>query len=171
MLWVKIEGAALIALGIGAVLFPAMAGAAAGAVFGWILVVIGVLGLASAFSARPHIHFGWSLASAILAIVAGLIVALFPLAGIAVLVVAIAAWLILDGVSSLQIGLGFRRAGARHWVWPVASAIVDWVLAAFVLTVGPFGGAVFVGVVVGVDLILGGAALLTLGRALGRASE
>ncbi len=168
MLWVQIEGAVLIALGIGAVLFPALAGATAGVVFGWILFAIGVLGLASTFSARPHVHFGWSLASSIVTIVAGLIVALFPLAGTTVLVVAMAAWLILDGVSSLQIGLGLKRGGARAWIWPVVSAVVDWFLAALVLTLGPIGGAVFIGVVVGIDLILGGAALLTLGRALGR---
>ena len=167
-LLVQVEGGILIALGLGAALFPAMAGVAAGVVFGWILVAIGIMGLASAFSARPHIHFTWSLASSILTIVAGLIVALFPLAGAMVLAVAIAAWLVLDGVSSLQIGRDLKRTGSRHWIWPFASAVADWVLAAIVLALGPIGGAVFIGFVVGIDLILGGAALLTLGRALGR---
>ena len=168
-LWLQIEGAVLIALGIGAVIVPASAGATAAAVFGWILVIMGVLGLGSALSARPHLHLGWSLASAIATIVAGLIVALFPLAGTTVLVCVIAAWLVLDGFSSLRIGLGLKRAGARPWIWPFGSAIVDWVLAAFVLALGPFGGAALVGVIVGIDLILGGAALLGLGRALGPA--
>ena len=168
-IWVSIEGAVLIALGIGAVLFPALAGAAAGVVFGWILIAIGIMGLVGALSSRQHLHFGWSLISSVLAILAGLIVALFPLAGTMVLAVAIAAWLALDGVSSLQIGLGLKRAGRRHWIWPVASAVADWVLAVLVLALGPVGGAVFIGVVVGIDLILGGAALLTLGRALGHA--
>ena len=167
-LWIAVEGALLIALGIGAVLFPAMAGAAAGVVFGWILVAIGVLGLVGAFSARPHLHLGWSLASSILTIVAGLIVALFPLAGTMVLVAAIALWLVLDGVSSLQIGRGLKRTGSRHGTWAIVSAVVDWVLAACVLALGPVGGAVFIGVIVGIDLILGGSALLGLGRALGR---
>ncbi len=167
-LWLAVEGAILIALGIAAILFPAMAGVAAGVVFGWILFVIGVLGLVSTFSARPHLHFGWSLASSIVTIVAGLIVAMFPLAGTMVLTLAMAAWLIVDGVSSFQIGRGLKRAGSSHWKWPFGSAIVDWVLAACVLALGPIGGAVFIGVVVGVDLILGGTALLGLGRALGR---
>ena len=167
-LWLAVEGAILIALGIGAVLFPALAGAAAGVVFGWILIAMGVLGLVSTFSARPHLHFGWSLASSIVTIVAGLIVAMFPLAGTMVLVLAVAAWLIVDGVSSFQIGRGLKRAGSGHWKWLFGSAIADWVLAACVLALGPIGGAVFIGVVVGVDLILGGTALLGLGRALGR---
>lgn len=165
-LWLQIEGAVLIALGIAAIIFPASAGATTAVVFGWILIIMGVLGLVSALSARPHIHLGWSLASAILAIAAGLIIAVFPLAGTTVLVLVVAAWLILDGFSSLRIGLGLKRSGLRPWVWPVVSAIVDWVLAACVLALGPVGGAALVGVIVGIDLILGGVLLLGLGRAL-----
>ena len=165
-LWLQMEGAVLIALGIAAIIFPASAGATAAAVFGWILIIMGVLGLVSALSSRPHVHFGWSLGSAILALVAGLIVAFFPLAGTTVLVLVIAAWLILDGVSSLRIGLGLKRSGLHPWIWPVVSAVVDWVLAICVLALGPIGGAALVGVIVGIDLILGGVLLLGLGRAL-----
>jgi len=48
------------------------------------------------------------------------------------------------------------------------SAIADWVLAGCAIALGPVGGAVLVGVIVGIDLVLGGVALLAVGRSLGR---
>ena len=159
------EGVILIILGLVAVVFPIIAGVAAAVLFGWILFVSGLVGLVSAFRSRPHLHFQWSMVSAVLAIVAGLIVAVFPLTGVITLVVVIAAWLALDGASSWMIGLGLRRAGAPAWGWSIASAVADWILAIALLLMGPVGGAVVVGVVVGIDLALGGISLVMLGRA------
>jgi uncharacterized membrane protein HdeD (DUF308 family) len=163
------EGVLLILVGIAAIVFPAVAGIAAAVLFGWILIISGIGGLISAFSTRPHLHFAWSLASSILAIVAGLVAALFPFAGVTALVIVIAAWLALDGVTSLMIGLDLRRSGRRSWGWPIVSAIVDWILTIAVLLLSPIGGLLLVGVIVGVDLIFGGLALLALGGALRRA--
>ncbi len=166
--WLHIEGAVLVVLGIAALVFPALAGVAAAVLFGWILIIIGIAGVAGSLSSRPHVHLGWSLVSSILALVAGLIVAFFPLAGAMTLVFVIAAWLVLDGVSSLMIGLELRRAGRHPWRWQIISAAVDWLLAILLLALGPAGGAVLIGFVVGIDLIMGGLALLALGRSMGR---
>ena len=119
----------------------------------------------SAIRSRPHLHFAWSIVSSVLAIVAGLIVALSPLSGVMVLVIVIAAWLALDGLSAWMIGLDRRRAGARGWGWSMGSAAADWILAIALLLLGPIGGAVVVGIVVGIDLMLGGISLVMLGRA------
>ena len=159
------EGVILILLGLAAVVFPVLAGVATAVLFGWILFVSGLIGLVSAFRSRPHLHFRWSIVSSMLAIVAGLIVALSPLTGVIALVVVIAAWLALDGVSSWMIGIDRRRAGAPGWGWSIASAVVDWILAICLLLLGPVGGAVVVGIVVGIDLVLGGFSLVMLGRA------
>lgn len=166
--WLTVEGVLLILCGIAAVVFPAFAGVAVGVLFAWILIILGIAGLIGALQSKPHVHFGWSLASAILAIVAGLIIAFVPLAGTTALVLVIAAWLILDGASSMMLGLHLKKAGRKGWGWPVASAIADWVLAACAIALGPLGGAVLIGIIVGIDLMLGGLALLTVGRHMGR---
>lgn len=164
------EGILLILLGVAAIAFPAFAGVAAAVLFGWLLIIAGIGGIVSAFSTRPHVHFAWSIISGALAIVAGLIAALFPLAGANALVILIAAWLALDGISSLMIGMNLRRAGHKAWAWPIVSAVVDWVLAILILFVSPVGGLLLIGFVVGVDLIFGGVALLALGGAMRRAA-
>ena len=165
-----VEGLLVVALGVAAVIFPVMAGVAAAVLFGWILIAVGAVGLVGAFTSRPRVHFGWSLVSAVLAIAAGLVTALIPLAGVMTLVVVIAVWLALDGVSSLMIGLDLRRAHARSWGWPIVSAVVDWALAAVLIFLNLVGDAVFVGIVVGIDLMLGGATVVMLGVAARKAA-
>ncbi len=159
------EGVLLIALGAAAMAFPILAGIATAVLFGWILIAAGAVGLFGAFTSRPRVHFWWSLFSAALAIIAGLVAAFLPLAGAVTLVVVIAVWLALDGVASLMIGLDLRRGRSRSWGWSIVSGLVDWALAAALLFLGPVGDVVVVGIIVGVDLIIGGAALLLLGAA------
>jgi uncharacterized membrane protein HdeD (DUF308 family) len=163
-----VEGGVFVLFGLAAIAFPIFASFAAAVLLGWILIACGVAGLFGAFSARPHLHFGWSLVSSIVAIVAGLIVAFDPLAGVLSLVIVLAAWLVLDGVSSMMIALNLRGAGARSWGWSAFSAIVDWVLAAGIFLLAPRGGALIVGLIVGIDLLMGGVALLMIGASLRR---
>lgn len=166
----SIEGVLLLLFGVAALVFPVIAGVATAVLLGWILVACGVAGLVATFTGRDHIQFWWSLISALLALIAGLIIAFHPLVGVAVLIAVVAAWLALDGVSSLMIGLDLRRRGRQGWGWMIGSAVIDWILAAGALLVGPLFGLVAVGVIIGVDLVLGGLALLTLASGLRRQS-
>ncbi len=68
-----------------------------------------------------------------------------------------------------MIGLDLRRTGQRSWGWPIVSAAIDWILALAILFLSPLGGLVLVGVVLGVDLIFAGLALLALGGGMRRA--
>jgi uncharacterized membrane protein HdeD (DUF308 family) len=163
--YVVAEGVLLSLLGLAAIAFPIVASIATAVLFGWILIASGVVGLVGTIKSKPHLHFGWSLVSSVLTIVAGLVVAFYPLSGVITLVVVVAAWLALDGVSALMIGLDLKRTGGRAWGWSIASAAVDWILAACLLLLGPIGGAVAVGIIVGIDLALGGASLVMLGFA------
>jgi uncharacterized membrane protein HdeD (DUF308 family) len=160
------EGAVLILLGMAAAAFPAFASIAAAVLLGWILIACGIAGLVSAFSARPHVHFIWSLFSSIVSLVAGFLVAYHPLVGVFTLVVLLAAWLALDGFGSLMVALSLRKSGGRGWLWLLVSAIIDWVLAIALLALSPVGGLFAIGIIVGLDLFLGGWALIMLG--LGR---
>ena len=158
-----VEGALLMLFGLAALCFPAFAGIATAVLFGWILIVSGIAGLIGAFSARPHVQFWWSLVSSLIAIAAGLLVAFHPFVGAMALVVVIAAWLVFDGVSSLMIALELRRKQRRAWGWLIASALFDWVLAAALLFLSPIAGLFAVGMIIGIDLVFGGVALLMVG--------
>jgi len=160
-----VEGAVLVLLGLAAIAFPIFASIAVGVLLGWILMACGVAGLFGAFASKPHLHFGWSMVSAIVAIAAGLIAAFNPIAGVLALIIVLAAWLVLDGVSSLMIALDLRGAGNRSWRWSAMSAVGDWLLALGLFVLAPLGGVFVIGVIVGIDLVLGGTALLMAGVA------
>jgi uncharacterized membrane protein HdeD (DUF308 family) len=158
-----VEGGLLVLFGLAALAFPVFASISAAVLLGWILIAGGLAGLFGAFTAKPHMHFGWSMVSSIVAIVSGLVAAFYPLAGVTALAILIAAWLVLDGFSSMMIARDLHRSGRRGWVWPVVSAIVDWLLAIGIFVFAPLGGPLVVGTIVGIDLVFGGAALLMVG--------
>ncbi len=160
------EGILFVVFGLAALCFPAFAGVATAVLFGWILVASGIAGLAGAFAGSGHTHFWWSVFSGVLAIVAGLVMAFHPFAGAMALVFVVAAWLFFDGISSLMIAFDLRRSGQPSWGWPIVSGIVDWLLAVLIFFLSPLASLLAVGVIVGIDLVVGGSALIGIGWGL-----
>lgn len=168
--WLTIEGVLLILLGIGVLLAPMIAGVAAGILFGWVLVMAGVVGLASAFAGRAEAHFGWSLASAIIALGVGVILIARPLMGAVTISLFLAAYLLMDGVTLMGLAMDQRKRGARGWAWIAASGALDFVLAVAVVMLTRTGAAILVGFMIGVDLIAAGIGLVAVHQ-LGRKVE
>jgi uncharacterized membrane protein HdeD (DUF308 family) len=168
--WFIAQGVLFIILGVLAAALPGIAGLAAALVFGWALVVCGVMGLIGLFGSRAHAHPVWSLISALVALAAGVLVLWRPIAGAAVLALFVAAYFAVHGVASIGLGLDQRKRAARRWGWLVASGVVDLVLAAIIIVLGPLARLVLVGFLVGLDLIVSGVALVMLGLAARRAA-
>jgi uncharacterized membrane protein HdeD (DUF308 family) len=162
--WLTIEGVLLILLGIAALVMPLMAGLAATLVFGWILILTGIIGLVSAFAGRSHAHLGWSLASAIIALVIGLVLLFYPLVGAVALTTIVSVYLLLDGIALIGLALDHRKRAITPWGWLLASGVIDVLLAALIFFMSAIGSAVFVGVMVGLSLIFAGIALLLVHR-------
>jgi uncharacterized membrane protein HdeD (DUF308 family) len=111
------------------------------------------------------VHQGWSIASAVLALVAGLLILFYPLAGTALLAFFLGLYLLLDGVSLIGLALDQRKRGSARWALLLASGIVDILLAVLLFALGGVGSAIVIGVILGLDLIVAGAALLMVHRA------
>jgi uncharacterized membrane protein HdeD (DUF308 family) len=167
--WLTIEAILLILLGLAALLMPLMAGLAATLVFAWILILSGMIGLISAFAGRNHSHLGWSLASAIVALVIGVILFVFPLAGAVALTLVIAVYLFLDGIALVGLSLDHRKRGTEPWGWLLASGLIDLLLAVVIMFMSAIGSAVLIGLVVGLSLMFAGVALLLVHRAAAKA--
>jgi uncharacterized membrane protein HdeD (DUF308 family) len=166
--WLTIEGGLLIVLGVFALLAPLFAGLALALTLGIVLVVAGVIGLIAAFAGHAHAHRGWSLASAAIALIVGILFLAWPLGAAASFTIILGAYLLLDGISLVMLSLDHRRRGDRRWVWLLVSGIVDLALALVLVTLSAVGSAVLIGIIVGFDLILAGIALLMLHRGGGR---
>ena len=159
-----LEAVLLILLGIAAVALPLFAGLLVGTFIGVLLLISGVVGLVSAFSGGAHVHRGWSIASAAIALLVGLLILFYPLAGTSLLTFFLGLYLILDGVALIGLALDQRKRGSSRWGLLLASGVVDIILAVVLFALGGLGSAVVVGIVVGIDLIFAGVALLLLHR-------
>lgn len=160
--FVAFEGVVALLFGLAAIAFPFVTGVALTIALGWILIASGIAGLAGSVGNRRHLHVGWSAVSGALAIVAGLVIAFEPVARVALITTVVGVWLVLDGAASVMIANGVRRSGRSGWMWLIASAIIDWLLALAILVLGPAGSVVSAGLIVGLDLALAGGALLLM---------
>jgi uncharacterized membrane protein HdeD (DUF308 family) len=154
------EGIALIVLGGLAVLLPAVASLAATVFLGWILLLSGVLGLVATIRARSAPGFGWSLISAIIAIVAGAVLLAQPVQGTLSLTAVLIAFLLIEGVASILYALEHRKGLSGRWSWMLTSGIVDLVLAVILLAGLPGTAAWALGLLIGINMIFGGWALV-----------
>ncbi|HEX3919381.1 MAG TPA: DUF308 domain-containing protein [Caulobacteraceae bacterium] len=161
--WFIVEGLLLVLLGAVAAVLPAVAGVAAALVFGWVLILSGVFGIVTLFGARAHTHLLWGGVSSAIAVVVGLLVAVFPLAGTIGLATLVAAYLIVDAVAMVGLALHQRQHRGWGWIWLLLAAIASVGLAVFVLLLSAKGDATLIGIIVAIDLIVGGIALVSLG--------
>jgi uncharacterized membrane protein HdeD (DUF308 family) len=156
------EGILLVILGILAVLAPVIASLAATVFFGWILLLSGIMGLVTTFRARHAPGFWWSLLSALVGIVAGGLLLVWPMQGTFSLTVVLIAFLLVEGVVSIMYALEHRTGLSGRWGWMLASGIVDVVLGALLLLGLPSTALWALGLILGLNLLFGGWALILM---------
>lgn len=157
-----VEGILLTVLGMLAILLPAVASLAATLLFGWLLLLSGVMGLVTTIRARDAPGFGWSLASALVGLVAGGLLLAQPVQGTLSLTAVLIAFLIAEGVVSIFYATEHRKGFSAGWGWMLVSGLLDLVLAVILLAGLPGTALWALGVLLGVNMIVGGAALLSM---------
>jgi uncharacterized membrane protein HdeD (DUF308 family) len=160
-----VEGAILLVLGAAAIALPPIAGLAVTLVVGWLFVIGGVVGLVATLRARHAPGFVWALLSAILAIVAGGVLLWDPWAGLITLTYVLIAFFLVDGVLMIALAVAHRRELSGRWEWMLLGGVVDLVLAAIILSGLPGTLAWALGLLVGIDLLFGGATLIAMAMA------
>ena len=163
-----IEGIVLVILGLLAILVPPIASLAVTILLGWLFLVSGVFGLISSFWARGAPGFWWSLLSAVLTIVVGVLLLGWPIAGVLSLTYLLIAFFFIEGVASIMFAIEHRRELTDGWVWMLLSGIVTLVLGGIILAGLPGTAAWALGLLVGIDMVFGGSALLAIALAARR---
>lgn len=163
-----VEGLILLVLGAAAIVVPEIASLAATIFFGWLLVVGGIVGLVTTFAGRHAPGFGWSLFSAVVAIVAGGLLLWWPVGGMLSLTLVLAAFLTIDGFVSIFYALDHRRHASQRWMWLLINGVLDLLMAALILVWLPGSAAWVLGIFLGIDLIFAGTALIAMALAARR---
>ena len=159
------EGIVLAVLGLAAMIVPPLASLAVAIFLGWMFLISGIAGLFVTFWARQMPGFWWSLFSAALAVLAGGILIARPAQGILTLTIVVGAYFLAEGVVTIMYALEHRRELSGRWSWLLVSGLMD-ILIAFLIISGLPGSAEWaIGLLVGINLLLGGASLVGMALA------
>jgi uncharacterized membrane protein HdeD (DUF308 family) len=159
------EGVILVVLGFLAVAVPMVAGLAVTILFGWIFLISGIVGLYTTFAIRHAPGFWWSLLSGVLAVIVGCWLLIQPALGLVSLTYLLIAFFIIEGVATIMFALDHRAALTGRWGWMLVSGIVDLFLAAVILAGLPGTVAWALGLIVGINMIFGGASMIGMALA------
>ena len=157
-----IEGIVLLILGAIAVVIPPIATLAVTIFLGWLILISGVIGLVTTFWMRHAPGFWWSLLSAILGIIVGIMLLASPVIGALSLTFVLIAFFLIEGAVTIMFALDHKRELSGQWGWMLVSGIIDLVLAAMILAGLPSTAAWAIGLLVGINMIFGGAALIAM---------
>jgi uncharacterized membrane protein HdeD (DUF308 family) len=142
-------------------------------ILGWLFLASGIVGLITTFGARRAPGFWWSLLSALIAIVAGIMLLVAPITGALSLTLVLIVFFVVEGIASMMYALEHRRELSGRWEWMLISGIVDLLLAGIIFAGFPGTAAWALGLLVGINMIFGGVALVGIAahaRSAGQAS-
>jgi uncharacterized membrane protein HdeD (DUF308 family) len=127
--------------------------------------ISGVVGLVTTIWARHAPGFWWSLISALIGILAGLALLISPVAGALSLTLVLIAFFIIEGAASIMYAIDHRRQLSGSWFWMLLSGIIDLILAAIILAGLPETAVWALGLLVGINMLFGGGALIAMALA------
>ena len=85
-----------------------------------------------------------------------------PIIGAFSLTVVLVAFFIIEGIASIMFALDHKRELSGQWGWMLVSGIVDLVLAAIIFAGLPGTAAWAIGLLVGINMVFGGTALIAM---------
>ena len=157
-----IEGIILVVLGLIAIVVPPIATLAVELLFGWLFLLSGIMGLITTFWMRDAPGFWWSLLSGVLGIAAGIVLLVWPLSGVLSLTLVLIVFFTIEGIASIMYALEHKLELSGRWGFMLASGIIDLIIAAIILFGLPGSAAWALGLLVGINLAFGGAALIAM---------
>jgi uncharacterized membrane protein HdeD (DUF308 family) len=170
-----IEGVALVLLGLLAIAVPSIVSENVTGILGWLFLLSGATGLVTTYWARQAPGFWWSLISAVLAVLVGVVLIEnksqdlygglmgWPFKDAGPLRLILVLFFLVEGGASIMFGIEHRRQFSTRWAFMFASGVVDIFLASVIIFALPGTSAWTLGLLVGVNMIFGGSALFATG--------
>lgn len=161
--WFLTLGVVMIALGIVALALIPAASLATVLVLGWLMVFVGIVEAVHAFQVRGWGGMFLHLIAGIAGVLIGLLVVTHPVAGAL-------AWTLLFASFFTVIGLFRIFAAARlkfpHWGWAVFDGSITLLLGILLWADWPWSGVWFLGLAVGISLLVRGLSTMMLALAV-----
>ena len=159
-LWYLVQGILMVVIGVLALISPWTASAAIVRLLGWFLIISGVLQGIGLIGARQVPYFWLELISAVLAIVIGLLLLRHTDAGLLVFSVLLIVYFMIEGIVKTIFALTIRPF--PNWGWVFASGLIGIALAVYLWGNLSTVSEWMLGFLLGILLIVEGAALTSL---------
>jgi uncharacterized membrane protein HdeD (DUF308 family) len=156
------QGVVMVILGILAIVWPVIATLAVDIYVGWLFLISGIVGLVAMFSAKDVPAFLWTLLTAALSLVVGVLLLWKPVEGAVSLTLVLTAFFVVEGIFQIVASFTYRDAIPDSWGWMLASGIADLILAALIIMGLPSTASWVLGVIVGINLITSGWAAIMM---------
>ncbi len=157
---IMFEGALFTFLGALALIIPSLFSLTFELVVGWLFLIGGAIQLYRAVQSNAAPGFWMFTLSALLAMVFGVLMIFHPLAGLVALTTIIAVFFIMEGI--VKIIYAFQIQSFASWGWVLVSGICSLLIAMLVFSNWPTSSAWFIGILIGVYLIINGVALMMM---------
>jgi uncharacterized membrane protein HdeD (DUF308 family) len=167
--WFTALGISLMVLGALAILLPYVASLVTAIVLGVLMVVGGVVQLVHAIQNRRWAGSFWAILAGLLYVAAGVLVMAFPVTGTVVLTLVLAAFFAADGILKTIRAVQHRKMSG--WGFLLFDGLLSLALGVLIGLGWPSTAAWALGLLVGVNLALGGTSMLIIGLSARRAAR
>jgi membrane protein HdeD len=167
-LLMEVLGGLLILYGILALGFSVTASFISIVLVGGLLLAAGVTQIAATIGywiRRRRALFVLGMILGVLCALAGILCLAWPAQTLGALTFILGLYFLVTGMVRLAVSAATRFPG---WAWGVASAVAEALLGILILSMGPAGGMVVVGTLLGVQLIMSGISAVATGAAVRR---
>lgn len=161
--WLLFLGILMVALGTIALVIMPAATIGTAIVLGWLILISGVLEMVHAFGVQRWSGFFLHLTGGILGLLIGLIVVTHPVAGAVAFTLLFSSFLVVIGMFRLIAAFSLKFP---HWGWAFFDGVVTLVLGVVLWADWPWSGMWFLGLSVGISLIMRGWAYVMFGLAV-----
>ncbi len=165
--WSKAMSVLIIVAGIIAIVVPPAAGIAATILIGWLLVFAGAAHFAFGWYTRKMGGLVWGILLGLAYLFAGIYILFHPVAGLAVLTLALGAYLFAEAILEFALAWKLRPIGGSGWLF--FDGVVTLIFSIVIWRTWPSSSAWVIGTLVGVSMVFSGVSRLGVLAAARRA--
>ena len=159
-LWNVFMGIVTVALGAFLILYPLATGTITSVLLGWALILGAVAEFMGALQSHKAGQFFWQILLSVAYGVSGVLVAFFPIAGVAALTGVVGTLLLIQ--AALVTITAFQVRPLRGWGWLLLNAAASLVLGIMILAQWPASTYWAIGTLVGVGVLVNGISRIML---------
>jgi uncharacterized membrane protein HdeD (DUF308 family) len=166
LVWSIVLSILLILAGIAAIILPPVASLAVTIFVGWMLIAGGVIHFVYGWKTRHAGGVLWEVLIGVAYLAAGIYLLWNPIVGLAAVTLALAIYLLFEGVLEFVLSYQLRPAPGSGWL--LFDGIITLILALLIWRIWPIGAPWILGLLVGISMLASGTARLMLSVAARR---